>query len=147
MKRAVILVLQDKAEIVESGDGSIRSKDSSIPRPSVIRLKYYVNVPYSARVALNRRSVLTRDNHECQFTHCNRRATTIDHVVPRSKGGKHEWTNVVGACSRCNAKKADKSLEAMGWKLKRPPVTPKGNLWLVAGLRARPEWESYLNDM
>ena len=148
LKRAIVLVLQDKAEIVEASDEEfIHSASETIPVPKVIRLKYMVQVPFSARIPLNRRTVMARDNHECQFTHCNRKGTTIDHVKPRSKGGKHEWTNVVAACHKCNAQKADRLMSEIGWELKRKPQTPVGTRWLLIGWQAQgvPEWEPYLN--
>lgn len=103
--RAINLVLQDKAEVIVGDDNNmIHAVSFKMPTPSVIRLKYFVKVPYRARLPLTRQSVLTRDNYECQFTHCTRKATTIDHVHPRSRGGKHAWENVAGACSKCNSK-------------------------------------------
>lgn len=145
LKRAIVLVLQEKAEVVElEKTGVIRSATQEFGLPSVIRLKYFVKVPYRARLPLNRRAVLTRDDHTCQFAGCDRRGTTIDHIRPRSRGGKHEWTNVVAACQKCNAKKSDKTLEELGWSLKRKPYTPKGTMWMVIGTVPKEDWEPYI---
>lgn len=143
LKRAVILVMQDKAEIVEEGNGEVRSQKVRLRRPSVIRLKYYVNVPFRTKMPLNNRNVLIRDKYECAY--CNdRRATTVDHVVPRAKGGRHEWTNVVAACARCNSKKSDKMLSEIGWETKWVPRVPSGHYWLVMGAQPQEKWEPYL---
>lgn len=145
LKRAVILILQEKAEIIEMDQAhEVRSPTTSIPMPTVVRLKYFVKIPYKSKLPLNRRAVMTRDNVECQFNNCDRKGTTIDHVIPRSKGGEHSWLNVVAACPRCNAQKANHSLESMGWTLKRQPFVPRGTKWLVMGVVPREEWEPYL---
>lgn len=143
-KRAIVLVVQEKADVILESGRTLHSEKVDFPLPSVIRLKHFVKIPYRAKVPLNRRTVLIRDNHECQFTHCTRKGTTIDHVHPRSKGGKHAWENVVAACQKCNAKKADILMDDLGWKLKKEPIMPNWNLWLVAGMRDREEWAPYL---
>lgn len=144
--RAMVLLIQGKAELVEPVEGEyVRSANQVFAMPSVIRLKYMVKIPYNARVALNRRAVLARDNYECQYG-CGRRATTMDHVHPRSKGGKHEWTNVVGCCPKCNSKKADHLLEDTNFKLIRQPQVPRGAVWIIANAHKRPEWEPYLSQ-
>lgn len=142
-KRAIVLVMDGKAEVVKNSDREISSAHDTVPMPSVIRLTRYVQVPYRARLSCTRRGILARDKHVCQFTHCDRRADTIDHVMPRSKGGAHSWENVVAACRKCNFKKADKTMEQMGWKLKSKPVQPKGQ-FLLLGMKPRSEWEEYL---
>lgn len=143
-RRAVNLVLADKAEVLSESDLPFSSNSFSMSTPTVIRLKYFVTIPYKSKVTLTRKGVLARDNHICQFTHCNRKAETIDHVHPRSKGGKHEWENVVAACRRCNAKKADKLMTQMNWKLKRPPLVPKGSAWILVGQKIHEDWVPYL---
>lgn len=141
LKRAVGLLVADKAEMVDSREGEISSASYSIPHPSVIRLKYYVKIPYRGTLPLTRRTLLHRDNHTCQY--CGKRGDTIDHVLPKSRGGRHSWDNVVIACRPCNAKKSDKLLGELGWRLKREPVAPKGTFWIILGL-SEPEWEPYL---
>lgn len=144
-KRAAVLALEGKVEVLEETDVPWRSCKTAMSAPSVVRLKYFVKVPYKARAAITRRAILARDGHECQFVGCNRKGTTIDHVHPRSKGGAHEWENVVAACRPCNAEKADKLMEELGWRLKRKPQMPHGGSWLSFGMRQRPEWKQYLN--
>jgi len=142
-RRALLLVLQDKAELL-SGTGNVfRSARVSFAEPSVVRLSYFVRVPHQAHVALNRRAVFARDGHRCQY--CGAQAENIDHIVPRSKGGRHAWENVVAACRRCNARKRDHMLEETGMKLRRPPTAPRGRQWALAALGAvLPDWEPYL---
>lgn len=140
--RAMRLVVAEKAEVVQA-DGVIRSVSASFPRPAVIRLIRFVKVPYRAKLPLNRKAVLARDNGRCAY--CGKAATTIDHVVPRSRGGAHDWLNVVAACSPCNAKKDDKTLKQLGWKLDFTPFAPKGTRWLILGIaEVDPSWEPYL---
>lgn len=142
-RRAIILVLTDKADIVEAGDDEWRSAATAVPVPVVVRLRRYVRIPYRARVPLTRTNLLARDNHRCAY--CPARATTIDHVVPRSKGGLHRWENVVAACERCNGRKGDKTLAQLGWRLPFTPKAPHGRAWLVIGYTDRvPAWEPYL---
>ncbi len=143
LKRAIVLILMDKAEVLHESEQLWRSENLSFKVPTVIRLTYFVKVPYRARIPLNRQAVLTRDKHECQY--CHKNADTIDHVVPRSRGGRHEWTNVVASCRRCNAKKDDKTLKELGWELPYKPYAPKGTFWLVIGIRSLEEdWLPYL---
>lgn len=143
-KRAVVLVLEDKAEVIEETEVPLRHAGGALRLPSVIRLKYMVQIPFKARMPVNRKNVMARDNYECQMNDCTRRGTTIDHVLPRSRGGKHEWTNVVACCSKCNSKKGNRLMSELGWTLKREPHEPRKNIWLVAGIREKEEWEPYL---
>jgi 5-methylcytosine-specific restriction endonuclease McrA len=143
LRRAVVLVLAEKATVVEAGDGLLRSERQAVPIPSVVRLTRYVRVPYRRMVPVTRRAVLERDGHRCAY--CARRAESIDHVVPRSRGGTHEWANVVAACRRCNHRKADRLLPELGWALPFTPATPPATVALVIGLARRdPAWEQYL---
>lgn len=144
VKRGVTLILEDKVDVLEEHDEPFRSKEVEFKQPSVVRLRYYVKIPYSAKVPLNRSLLFARDNYTCQFTHCNRRAENIDHVHPRSKGGKNVWENVVASCERCNSKKANKTLTELGWSLKREPVVPSKTLWYTRMEAAHPEWKKYL---
>ena len=89
-------------------------RPSCLPIPAVVRLARYVKVPYKPEVPLTRKGVLARDGHRCVY--CGAAATSLDHVVPRSRGGPHVWENVVAACSRCNHAKADRSVADLGWR-------------------------------
>lgn len=142
-KRAVILVLKEKAVVLEEAEEPLRAAKVSIPTPSVIKLTYYVKVPVRARKPLCRRAVLMRDKHRCAY--CGKNATTMDHVVPRAKGGLHRWENIVAACSRCNAEKADKLLAELGWSLPFEPKAPHGVEWVIVGVaKPDPAWGPYL---
>jgi 5-methylcytosine-specific restriction endonuclease McrA len=143
IRRAVVLVLARKAEVVEHGEGELRSERERVRVPAVIRLTRYVKVPYRRKVPLTRSAILARDSHRCAY--CDRRATTVDHVVPRSRGGRHEWPNVVAACARCNNRKGDALLAELGWVLSRPPIEPVVTGWVVVGVgRLHPAWAPYL---
>ena len=142
-RRAVVLVLKEKAEIVHRNGAEFRSERRSVPVPSVIRLVHFVRVPYRAAAPLSRRAVFARDGHRCQY--CNRTAENIDHVVPRSRGGPHAWDNVVASCRACNSHKEDRLLSEVGLRLPHPPREPKANLWIVASAGSiDPAWEPYL---
>lgn len=144
LRRAVVLVLSEKAVVVESAGFVLHSGHRSLEAPSVVRLARYVRVPYRRRVPLSRRAVMDRDGHRCAY--CAARADTIDHVLPRSRGGRHEWTNVVAACARCNHGKGDRLLAEIGWSLRRTPAEPTTAVALVMGWATRdPSWERYLS--
>ncbi len=143
LRRAVILVLAEKAVVVEASDAVMHSPRLSVPVPTVVRLSRFVRVPYRRDVPLTRRAVLDRDGHSCAY--CSGRADTIDHVRPRSRGGLHVWTNVVAACARCNHRKGDRSLGELGWHLRTTPAQPPATVAVVMGWAARdPSWEPYL---
>ena len=142
-RRAVVLVLKEKAEIVEHNGAEFHAERITVASPSVIRLVHFVRVPYRTRVPLSRRAVFARDGHRCQY--CNRAAENIDHVVPRSRGGTHSWDNVVASCRSCNARKEDQFLHEAGLHLHRAPQAPHAALWLVAAVGSLdPTWEPYL---
>jgi 5-methylcytosine-specific restriction endonuclease McrA len=143
LRKALVLVIADKAEVVEEGRQVFRSPRSSMRAPSVIRLLRYVQVPYKRRATLNLRAVLARDGGACQY--CGANAASIDHVHPRARGGTHVWENVVAACLRCNNKKADKTLAQLGWTLPRKPYAPRDTRWILLGVATvEPAWETYL---
>ena len=142
-RRALLLVLDAKAELLHGTGRQFRSERSAFPEPSVVRLDHYIKVPYQTRIALNRRAVFARDGHRCQY--CGLAAENIDHVIPRSRGGSHAWDNVVAACRRCNTRKRDRLLEESGMKLRRTPSVPRERAWmLVASGLVRPDWEQDL---
>src|ERR671924_1625876 len=122
-RRAVVLVLKEKAEILESNGMVFRSEKLAIPAPSVVRLQYFVRVPYRARASLTRRAVFARDEWTCQY--CGRPAENVDHVIPRSRGGEHVWENVVAACRRCNSRKENRLPDEVGIHLRREPFAPR----------------------
>jgi 5-methylcytosine-specific restriction endonuclease McrA len=142
-RRALILFIDDKAEILHSTGFEFHSERVSLPEPSVVRLTHYVKVPRQTRVAINRRSVFARDGHRCQY--CGAPAENIDHIIPKSRGGEHVWDNVVASCKRCNTAKEDYLLEETGFKLRQQPRTPRSGVWLLAASGdVRDEWQPYV---
>lgn len=144
-KRAVVLMLTGKAECVQAAlEGAFHSESLTIPAPSVMRLSRYVRVPYRRSVPMTRAGVLRRDGRRCAY--CGKRADTIDHVVPRSRGGQHTWDNCVAACRLCNSRKADRLLAELGWQLDVPPRPPRraaGGIMVLA-VEPLPAWEPWL---
>ena len=142
-RRAIVLVLAEKAESVDSAPDVVHAETISLPVPVVARLTRYVRVPFPSSVPLSRRAVFTRDGQTCVY--CGGSATSIDHVVPRSRGGTHTWDNVVAACRRCNHAKADRFLAEIGWSLPRQPGAPSGAAWRLLGHRTvDPRWREWL---
>jgi 5-methylcytosine-specific restriction endonuclease McrA len=142
-RRAIVLVLGEKAEVIERNGAVYHSEHISLEAPSVIRLRYYVHVPRRLHVAPSRKAVFLRDGHKCQY--CGRTAENVDHVVPRSRGGKHTWDNVVAACRRCNGRKENRSPQEVGMALGRHPKAPPEGFWLRLLIgQAEPEWLQYL---
>ena len=128
---------------VEVGDTRLHSERTTVRVPVVVRLTRYVRVPYRANVPLTRRAVFARDGGRCVY--CRAPATSIDHVLPRSRGGQHVWENVVSCCRRCNHTKADRVIAELGWRMPQQPVAPSGVSWRVLGTgRMHPRWQQYL---
>jgi 5-methylcytosine-specific restriction endonuclease McrA len=140
-RRAIVLVLKDKAEVVVSNGVVYHSEHLEISAPSVVRLRYFVRVPYRAHAALTRRAVFARDEWVCQY--CGAAAENVDHVIPRSRGGAHAWDNVVASCKRCNTRKRNRLYHEVGLHLSRRPAIPKDGFRLSLG-KLEPEWEPYL---
>lgn len=143
-KRALVLVMNDKAAVIERVEGDpIRAMRGDYDRPAVIVLTRYVRVPMARRVPVTRRGVLRRDAHRCGY--CGKSAATIDHILPRSRGGADSWENLVACCLRCNNVKGDRTPREMGWELQLTPQPPRGSSWTVRGAeRGDPRWEPYL---
>lgn len=142
-RRALLLVLNQRAISVEDSETVLHYSGGQITLPAVIKLVKFVRIPYRRSVPLSRRAIFARDSGRCVY--CAAPATSIDHVVPRSRGGGHHWENVVSACHRCNHIKADKTLKEMGWRLRTLPREPVGAAWRILGT-GRPDsrWISYL---
>ncbi len=142
-RRAVVLVLAHRAEALEVTDARIASERLDLAVPAVVRLLRYVRVPHRRRAPLSRRAVLTRDDWTCQY--CGERAEGIDHVLPRSRSGDHEWENVVAACRPCNARKGDRLLDETPFRLQRTPIAPPAMSAAALQLRRVPDaWAAYL---
>ena len=142
-RRAAVLVLSEKADLVHESGVALHSERLVLPVPSVIRLRQLIRVPFERHVPLSRRAVFVRDHHECQY--CSAPAETIDHVVPRSRGGSHTWDNVVAACRRCNLRKGDCLLGDCSLVLRRRPMMARRFTWVITSVGRVPEaWEPYL---
>ena len=143
-KRALALLFGKKINVLKESDIILRSVDRSIAIPKVTVLTYYVKAPYARRVALNRENIFIRDSFICQY--CGDKAESIDHIMPKSKGGSHEWSNVVACCKKCNLLKADKLLGKTSLLLQKSPSIPGGNFWIktIIGNNPDPDWKEYL---
>ena len=142
-RRAVVLALDEKVDVLADTGDIIGSATLSVPIPSVIRLRYYVKVPYKRTAPLSRRAVFARDQGRCQY--CGRSAESIDHVVPRSKGGGHTWDNVVACCRRCNTYKGDRLLDHCDLELSATPTAPTQYVWVKVAAGTVPSaWTPYL---
>lgn len=142
-RRAVVLALGEKVEVITRNGAVLHSERLEIAVPSVVRLRYYVKVPYHRVAPLSRRALFARDQGRCQY--CGQAAESIDHVVPRSRGGPHTWENVVAACRRCNTVKGDRLLTETSLRLRARPLAPEGPLWaqVVAG-SVPDDWAPFL---
>ncbi len=142
-RRAMVLVLGDKAELVSTSGQLFHAERIVVEVPSVVRLRRYVKVPFSRRAALNRRGVFARDRGICQY--CGDPADSIDHVIPRAKGGTHSWDNVVAACRPCNVRKRDRLLHETSMTLRTTPRPPAGHSWIVVSVATIPDdWEPFI---
>ena len=143
-RRAALLVYAERADVVHPGDEQLRSERMVLAVPSVVRLRRFVRVPHQRHLSLSRRGVLVRDGFSCQY--CGARAETIDHVVPRSRGGPTTWENVVACCKACNAKKRDRTPEEAHMRLLREPYAPRFMFSSAYGVMPDidPIWEKYL---
>ena len=145
VRRAVVLLLKEKAEIIEHGDWALRSASRTVTRPVVIRLVSYVRVPRDThRRKITRRAVFARDDWTCQY--CGARSNlTVDHVIPRSKGGASSWDNIVASCAPCNLRKGDALPRQAGMRLQRQPRTPSPHVFIhVASPTIPAAWMQYL---
>jgi len=146
VRRAVVLLYQGKAEMLENGSGFIHSASHIFPVPSVIRLARLIKRPQSEK-KLTRLEVFNRDQYTCQYCGKQTRQLTLDHVIPRYRGGEHVWGNVVSACIRCNRRKAGKTPTEAGMRLIRRPSPPRGNTLFYIPyqyLQTQHEWQKYL---
>lgn len=145
MRRALGMILTDKASLVLNGRGEIHSAHKSYPAPSVIRLQYMVHRP-RIRIKLTRREIFRRDNHICQYCGKNGGILTVDHVIPRHLGGQHVWINVVTACPACNHRKGGRTIEEASMHLLRQPKEPPSSATYVFGrhMKAFSEWQPFL---
>lgn len=142
--RAFLLVFLQKAEVVTKSEGHfLHTVSVAYPVPSIIRLQRYVRVPYYG-IALNRNNVMRRDNFKCQYCG-SAKHLTLDHLLPRSRGGETKWQNLVTACSRCNSRKGDRTPEEAGLKLLSQPTRPSLRTFLQQHINSHNnDWKVYL---
>ena len=145
VRRAVVLLLKSKAVVVEEADRELHSERMTLTRPAVIRLRTYVKVPRDVhRRKITRRAVFARDGWTCQY--CGSRSNlTVDHVIPRSKGGLSTWENIVASCAPCNRRKGNALPRQAGMALLKQPKTPNPNVFIhVASPTIPAAWRAYL---
>ena len=148
VRRATVLLLKQKAELIERGKWTLRSEHTTVPRPMVIRLVTYVNVPRDThRRKITRRAVFARDRWTCQYCGSRSSSLTVDHVVPRSKGGPSSWDNIVTSCAPCNRRKGDALLRHAGMHLSRLPASPNPHIFIHVATPTIPAaWRAYLPE-
>jgi 5-methylcytosine-specific restriction endonuclease McrA len=144
-RRAIVLILSEKASLVLNGRGVINTVRLTFPRPSIIRLEKMVSHP-RPRVKLTRREVFRRDSFACQYCGRHTPILTIDHVLPRHLGGPHIWTNVVAACPFCNHRKGGRTAEEAGMPpLRQPKEPPSSPAYIFARhIAVNTEWEPFI---
>jgi 5-methylcytosine-specific restriction endonuclease McrA len=145
VRRAVILVLKEKAELLETGSRTLHSESISFPHPVVIRLVTYVRVPRDSRSRrITRRAVFARDSWTCQY--CGRTThLTVDHVVPRSRGGTSAWENIVTSCAPCNRRKGNHTPVEANMHPRRKPRVPGPTIFIRVAAPVVPDaWQQYL---
>jgi len=144
-RRAHVLVWKGKAEVVEHHAEPLRSAERSFVRPHVIRLLQYVRVPRAVKRRISRRALFARDGWKCVYCGTEGNRLTLDHVVPRSRGGTSVWENVVTSCAPCNHRKGDRLLEETSMTLRTPPRPPTPVLFIRLATDHVPDtWRRYL---
>jgi 5-methylcytosine-specific restriction endonuclease McrA len=147
VKRATVLFLKQRAEILEEADWQLHSENLTLPRPVVIRLITYVRVPRNAHSRkITRRAIFARDRWTCQYCGRSRGTLTVDHVIPRSKGGSSAWDNIVTCCAPCNRRKGDRLPRQAAMHPLSSPKPPGPTVFVhVATQAIPPAWEQYLS--
>jgi len=150
VRRALVMVMGGKAEILEQSPSGIATTRDLYPAPTVIRLRYFIRRP-RPRVKLTRREIFARDHHTCQYCGVREHDLTIDHVVPRSRGGLHTWDNVVAACRPCNHRKGGKSIAEARMSLRNRPHEPRASAYYAIERRLdvslHTEWLRFLPQL
>lgn len=145
--KAVKLLFAEKAEKPHNHTDHYKIKTTSgyFELPSVIILREYVRVPYFRSKSPSKRNVYRRDGNRCQYCGChlNSKNASIDHVMPRSRGGGHTWNNIVSACKPCNRKKSNRTPDEARMPLQKPPIAPTRNAIMFASLEGREQWERW----
>ena len=147
VQRAVVLLLKEKAELVEAAAERLHASRTSVPVPLVIRLVYYVRIPHPVVLAPTRRSVALRDNFTCQYCGATpgRGLLTLDHILPRSRGGPTTWENVVAACRTCNMRKGNRTPDEAHMVLRKTPGRPHYVAFLLLSeVGSKDVWRKYV---
>jgi 5-methylcytosine-specific restriction endonuclease McrA len=143
-RKAVVLQVLGKVEVIESSDRTVRSVSECYILPSIVRLSRLIHVPRK-RILLSRNNIIKRDNHCCQYCGTDKSPFTVDHIVPRDRGGLDTWENLVCACSHCNSRKRNRTPQEAGMQLLRKPRKP-GYLFFIQTQAHIPDerWKPYL---
>ena len=146
LRRAAVLLLKEKAELLERREGALHSEHMTMERPDVIRLVSYVRIPREAhRRKITRRAVLARDSWTCQYCGSRKSGLTVDHVIPRSRGGKSVWENIVAACATCNRRKGNRLPREIQMHPRKSPQGARADRLHPGGEPAIPAaWQQYL---
>jgi 5-methylcytosine-specific restriction endonuclease McrA len=146
VRRATVLLLKERAELLERSDEMLHSERLDLERPVVIRLRTYVRIPHDVhRRKITRKAVLARDAWTCQYCGSKRSGLTVDHVIPRSRGGLSVWDNIVAACAPCNRRKGNRLPAEIQMHPASPPKPPSPNVFIrIAAPRIPDSWEPYL---
>jgi 5-methylcytosine-specific restriction endonuclease McrA len=148
VKRAHVLVFKGKAEVIESLEQPLRSATDTYPWPHVIRLVTYVRVPRTVQRKISRRALFARDGWRCVYCGDRNTRLTLDHVVPRSRGGNSVWENVVTSCAPCNLRKGNRLPEEVSMTLRSPPRPPTPVLFIKLAAPSIPTgWQPYLAQL
>ena len=143
-RRAFVLLFQGKAEMIETADGlKIHTISRNFALPSVVRLWHYKKVPFK-RIMLTRKNVLTRDGNQCQYCGTLKGPMTVDHIIPKTMGGRESWENLVCSCGRCNNKKGNRTPELSGMKLLKKPTRPTYITFIQRNYAVDDRWKPYL---
>jgi 5-methylcytosine-specific restriction endonuclease McrA len=148
VRRAHVLVYKGKAEVVEELDRPLCSAAARFPWPHVIRLLSYVRVPRIVQRKISRRALFARDGWRCVYCGSASGRLTLDHVIPRSRGGGSVWENVVTSCAPCNLRKGNRMLHEVQMELAHPPRPPAPALFIrLAAPKVPQRWEPYLGSL
>ena len=145
VRKAVILIILNKAQIVSNkANKYLHSSYKSISWPSVIRLNKFVSVPYK-KVVLTRKNILKRDQYKCAYCGRGDLPLTVDHIIPRSRGGEEIWENLVSACVVCNNRKSNQTLEEANLKLRIKPYKPNYIVFMSSSIgKMEDSWRPFL---
>jgi 5-methylcytosine-specific restriction endonuclease McrA len=146
VRRALVLILKQKAEVLENGEGVLRSETMRLDMPEVIRLVSFVRVPRDIhRRRITRKAVLARDGWICQYCGAEKPGLTVDHVIPRSRGGESVWENIVASCAACNRRKGNRMPHEIRMHPRSRPRPPGPTVFIrIAAPRTPAAWEPYL---